>query len=289
VHRILSPSSTVWWKFGFPAIWISGIGIATAALWLGAFRGPGNSPPPDWTRWLSLVVWTAASTYLIWFSRRLHYVSLFEDVLTVSSYFNEAAISLAEVSRVTQSYMMNPPTITVHLDRETRLGRRIVFIPVGRRTYLFEHPITTELKELLDQSRKRVLEHNVEAYARHYLRELRSGDAENAFHSLIEADRTIVPLLMEAFGNDSDTGFRTRVLRVIAEFRLTETIPFFAERLQDEFWKTALDCLLMQPSPQAVATLTRARKRRLATERQTAEFQSWLDEAIEQAQDYQHK
>lgn len=29
----------MWWKFIFPAIWISGFGAGTAALWLGAFHG----------------------------------------------------------------------------------------------------------------------------------------------------------------------------------------------------------------------------------------------------------
>jgi len=149
MQRDLSSSLTVWWKFIFPAIWISGFGAGTVGLWLGAFHGRNNEPPPDWMRWQFLAMWLAASTYLIWFARRLHRVSLHDDVLTVSNFFREISVPVTAASRVTQSYMSNPPTISIHFDQPTALGRRIVFIPVGRAGFLSEHPTTTEIKGIL--------------------------------------------------------------------------------------------------------------------------------------------
>ena len=149
VQRQLSSSLTGWWKVGFPTLWISGFGIATAALWLGVLRGRENQPPPDWVRWQFLAMWFAGSFYLVWFARRLCYVSLGDSGLTVSSFFRQATVPVTSICRVTQSYLSRPPTITLYLDRDTRLGRRIVFIPTGRNYYFSEHPITAELRAVL--------------------------------------------------------------------------------------------------------------------------------------------
>jgi hypothetical protein len=152
--RELSSSSTVWYKFIFPAIWISAFSAANAAIWLGAFHGRDNEPPPDWMRWQFLAFWIVGSAFLIWFSRRLHRVSLRDNALVASDFFREVSIPLTAITRVSQSYMSNPTTITVYLDCQTSLGRRITFVPAGRSHYLSEHPITTELKAILARTHK---------------------------------------------------------------------------------------------------------------------------------------
>jgi hypothetical protein len=117
----------------------------------------------------------------------------------------------------------------------------------------------------------------------HYLAELRLGNRDNAFHSLIEADPAIVPLLIAEFRRESDVAFRDRLLRVIAEFRLPDSIPFFAERLFDAHWKAGLDFFVAQASPEALKALERARTRRFDSQKETDEFRTWLEEAISQA------
>jgi hypothetical protein len=64
---------------------------------------------------------------------------------------------------------------------------------------------------------------------------------------------------------------------------MPETASFFSERLYDGFWKTALDCLVKLSTPAAVQAMERARERKFDSEKQSADFRSWLDEAIEQA------
>ena len=135
----------------------------------------------------------------------------------------------------------------------------------------------------------RVTTDSLPQFVQHYLAELRHGNSDNAFHSLIEADPAIVPLLIAEFRREPDATFRDELLRVIAEFRLADTIPFFAERLFDGFWKTALDALVMQASPAAIDALEHARARTFDSQKQAADFRSWLEEAIEQAREARHQ
>jgi hypothetical protein len=154
VQSRLSSSATLWWKFILPVLWISGFGAGTTALWCGAFHGRGGQPPPDWMRWQFLVMWLAGSALFIWSARRLHRVTLHNNTVTASNFFREIAVPVTAILRVRQSHFSRPPTITLHLDRDTALGRKIVFVPAGCRLYLWEHPITAQLKDLLAQAHK---------------------------------------------------------------------------------------------------------------------------------------
>ena len=119
-------------------------------------------------------------------------------------------------------------------------------------------------------------------FVQHHLAELRHGNGDNAFHSLIEADPAIVPLLIAEFRRQPEATFRDELLRVIAAFRLPDTIPFFTERLFDAHWKAGLDFFVAQASPEALNALERARTRRFDSQRGTDEFRAWLEEAIAQ-------
>lgn len=69
--RTLSSAQTFWMKFVFPTIWISMFGLGTLALFLGALRGPDNSPPPDGMKWGFLAAWIAGTAFIYWASARL--------------------------------------------------------------------------------------------------------------------------------------------------------------------------------------------------------------------------
>ena len=124
-------------------------------------------------------------------------------------------------------------------------------------------------------------------FVQHYVAELRHGDSGNAFHSLVEADPAIVPLLIAEFSREPDAAFRDQLLRVIAEFRSADTIPFFTGRLFDAHWRPALDFFVAQASPQALGALEHARTRQFDSQRETDEFRAWLEEAITQAHEAQ--
>ena len=153
MNRTLSSFLTFPWKFIFPAVWIAGFGAGTVALWLDVFRGRDNQPPPDWMRWEFITLWAVGSGFLLWFSRRLCRVSISDNALFASNYFRHITVPLAAILRVRQSYMSRPQTITIYLDRQTELGRRIVFIPHGWPHFISRHPVTDSLNAIVERFR----------------------------------------------------------------------------------------------------------------------------------------
>jgi hypothetical protein len=59
--RELSSRLTIWFKFIFPPVWISGFGLVTGMMLFVEFMaGPRGKPPPE-LKWILLAVWTATS------------------------------------------------------------------------------------------------------------------------------------------------------------------------------------------------------------------------------------
>jgi hypothetical protein len=121
----------------------------------------------------------------------------------------------------------------------------------------------------------------------YYLEMFRGGDADNAFHGLLEIDRDILPELMETFRGEQNIGVRELLVEVIWEYRERSVIPFLGEALSDtesRIWRQALNGLVALASPATLDILRAARTREFSTHRETGEFRRWLEEAIEQAE-----
>src|ERR1700733_8279942 len=91
-----------------------------------------------------------------------------------------------------------------------------------------------------------------------YLRLLRAGDFESAFHGLIDLDPAIVHPLIAAYHDESSLAFCNTLLRIIWEFRTPLALPLLAEALRDRRdnrWRGALDGLVTLASAEAVQTL----------------------------------
>ena len=143
--------SSVWtyeWKYLFPSFWILGAGLSVLGLWTGAFTQPVTAEMKQ----VALAVWLLVSSYLVWTSHRLCVVALEDHVLLVVRYFRRVSIPVSAMVRVKQTYLCNPPEITIRLGRDTELGRVIVFIPSGPRHYLSKHPITEKLEAMIGQA-----------------------------------------------------------------------------------------------------------------------------------------
>src|SRR3954447_19411695 len=100
----------------------------------------------------------------------------------------------------------------------------------------------------------------------YYLEMFRSGDADNAFHGLLEIDRDILPELMEVFRSERDIRVRELLVEVIWEYRERSVIPFLGEALSDiepRIWRQALNGLVTLASPAALDVLRAARTRQL--------------------------
>ncbi len=55
-------------------------------------------------------------------------------------------------------------------------------------------------------------------YAAFYIERLRGPESENAYHSLIEADDAIIPILIDAFRTEQDSEIRSDLVEVIWQF-----------------------------------------------------------------------
>jgi hypothetical protein len=120
-----------------------------------------------------------------------------------------------------------------------------------------------------------------------YLHCLREGDAERAFHGLLESSHDILPALSAAFWSESDSRVREFLVQVVWQHRQQSTIPFLGEALLDpepRVWQEAIDGLVALASPAALDVLRAARTRQFPQAAEAEDFRCWLDEAIEQAQ-----
>ncbi len=108
------------------------------------------------------------------------------------------------------------------------------------------------------------------------------GD-ESAFHTLIEGDKAIIPLLIQQFTRRTQGVDRARIIEVIWQFRDEATIPFLASALRDPYadvWKNALDGLVAIGGIESQDVLSDFRAE-ISTGTERAE---WTDEALGQVQ-----
>jgi HEAT repeat protein len=97
-----------------------------------------------------------------------------------------------------------------------------------------------------------------EAYFSHYFEELRRGDADNAFHGLIETDGWVIPKVIEAFHAESDPNIRSKLVGIVAEYRRPDAVDFLVQALSDPselVWKKALDGFVAIGTERSLASL----------------------------------
>lgn len=127
------------------------------------------------------------------------------------------------------------------------------------------------------------MKRDLEEFIQHYLNKLGSSrESEQAFHSLIEAPDSVVPVLKSAFFKVADPEKKEIILEIVAHFRLPESVGFFSrvfKEAKDELWKGAVDGLVSIGNVEAHDFLQTALETNEWPERR-----EWIEEAIEQIQ-----
>jgi HEAT repeats len=124
--------------------------------------------------------------------------------------------------------------------------------------------------------------HSNSAY---YLERLKGSDWEDVYHSLIEADNVIVPILIKAYRAEADPTIRATLVKIIWQHRVPETISFLSEALDDnhpDVWKNALDGFVALGSVSAIQILESAKQRIQAGNQTKSVRIDWIDEAMQQ-------
>ena len=146
----LSSAWTFSAKFVFPAVWISGFGLATILLWSGGLHDANNAAPPPQVKFVFLGMWVLGSTFVLWASAGLKRVRTDGRQLLVSNYVREIRIPFSAIVDVRQNRWLNSRPITIYLRDATEFGDRATFIPKWRIRLLFwrADPVVDELRQL---------------------------------------------------------------------------------------------------------------------------------------------
>ena len=138
VDRTISSRITPFVKFILPVVWGAGWGLFTIL----EFR----RSQPTVVKWISLVVWVPATLLLARLVVRLRRVRIDDHGLLISNYRREIHVPFAAIANVTylRTAVGGSQYVTVTFRHMTPLGRRAVFLPVGRRD-----------RELAEELRKR--------------------------------------------------------------------------------------------------------------------------------------
>jgi hypothetical protein len=141
------------------------------------------------------------------------------------------------------------------------------------------------LRELIKQFAQKPSRTEVEEVAAHYIPQLGGPRHENAYHSLIEADDAIVPLLIDAYEHESDPDKRVLLFDVLCQHKAAESLEFLSRTISDKdpaTWKLALDGLVSIGGPRAKEVLERERVRLRGLNPVPQERLDWVEEAIAQ-------
>ena len=114
----------------------------------------------------------------------------------------------------------------------------------------------------------------------HYVHSLSGANADDAWHALVELGPSASPHVIAAFHATSHLDTQVSLVRVIAEYRTAESVPFLAGLLSHDepaLWKSAIDALVTVGCGAAVEALVTARA---AAPQARCE---WIEEAIPQA------
>jgi HEAT repeat protein len=120
---------------------------------------------------------------------------------------------------------------------------------------------------------------NSKGYVDYYLSQLSGPEAENSWHSLVEAGPDALPYLVEAFNSNDDPQIQVRLIQIICQYRSKNAVPFLSTQLNNQFpeiWKTALDGLVSLGNTEAIEALG------VAMEHVKGEKREWIEEAIQQ-------
>lgn len=123
--------------------------------------------------------------------------------------------------------------------------------------------------------------------ADHYLRLLRMGDFESAFHGLIDIEPATVHPLIAAYQAETSPAIRSNLLRIIWEFRTPLALPLLSEALRDrrgDRWKGALNGFVTLASAESVQTLESVLHEESVATNPDSEYVDWVREALEQTQ-----
>lgn len=122
----LSHAATPLVKYGAPALWTVGGGLAVAGAYLGwpAFDTP-DAPAPG----LVLIWWWSGTLLAWWYFGGLVRVEQEGSVLVITGFRRQERVPAEKIDEVTMFWWARPGAITIRFRSPTGFGRHVSFVP----------------------------------------------------------------------------------------------------------------------------------------------------------------
>ena len=154
MYTISSPL-TFFYKFLFPIPFV-GMVVALACQMFLTDRGMLDKfghPIPGWIAWLVFLGTTAMVTWCGISCWRLKRVSLDDNALFVSDYFQRISVPLTDLESVEETRSVSPRQVILKFGRVTEFGTTVRFMPPIRQTRIFsEHPVLEQVRTAADRA-----------------------------------------------------------------------------------------------------------------------------------------
>lgn len=153
VRERLSSRWTFFYRVILPAIWITGFGAGTLALW---FSDNAAAPEAHEMKLPFLAMWMIGSSFILWFARRLRTVWVEGDHLVVVDFFKEERVPLTLIQEVDETRFWNPKMIKVRFLRRPTLPELVIFVaPLRFQRPFSVHPVVKRLRSSAEEARRR--------------------------------------------------------------------------------------------------------------------------------------
>jgi hypothetical protein len=100
---------------------------------------------------------------------------------------------------------------------------------------------------------------NMDEMLHYYLKQLKSLDNEDAYHSLLELEGNIIPSLIEIYNQESDVDIKEQLIEIIWQRKKdSEVLQFLSQAIKHEnpiIWKMALDGFVSIGGPEVLKFL----------------------------------
>jgi hypothetical protein len=123
----------------------------------------------------------------------------------------------------------------------------------------------------------------------YYWEQLRKGNFEDAYHSLIELDDSYLPELIDCFYQEKNAHIQAILLEAIWQHRSATTLGYLKSLLTNanpDIWKLALDGIIAINNSQGLKILEDEKVRLQTLDSKTvSERLEWVEESYNQLQD----
>ena len=147
MKKCLSTQLTFFFKFVYSTMWFPICGFMVVSI------ATDMAAKPESGLHQLVVFLVIVPFYAFWRYSKIKVVQVDEQYLYISNYLTKDRITIQNVARVRRSLGLQDRLTVIELQRTSRFGSRIVFMPPPMFLFWRRHPIEEELKGLVNSAK----------------------------------------------------------------------------------------------------------------------------------------